>query len=98
MNELEVSSNEKFGVIKKDRFPTSEGGRYGGMRDQLDWMKRQMEYITFSEQYKLRYNLKRGEIYEIDWGLNVNAEFSNRHYGVVLMDSNEFNPLVIVCL
>jgi len=68
-----------------------------GRKEQLDWIKRQLEYSTFSEKYKLRYDLKRGEILEFDWGININAEFSNRHYGVVLADSGEYNPLVIVC-
>ncbi len=68
-----------------------------GFKEQLEWIKRQLEYATFSEKYSLRYNLKKGEIYEFDWGINVNAEFSNRHYGVVLADSNEYNPLVLVC-
>ena len=71
--------------------------RSNAMRDQLDWIKRQLEYSSFSEKYCLRYDLKRGEIYEFDWGLNVNAEFSNRHYGVVLVDSDIYNPLVTVC-
>ena len=71
--------------------------RQEGMREQLDWIRRQLEYSSFSEQYILRYDLKRGEIYEIDFGLNVHAEFSNRHYGVVLADSDIFNPLVTVC-
>ena len=68
-----------------------------GMRSQLEWIKRQLEYADFSERYTLRYDLKRGEIYEIDWGINVNAEFSNRHFGVVIVDSDIFNPLVTVC-
>ena len=68
-----------------------------GMRSQLEWIKRQLEYASFSEKFCLRYNLKKGEIYEFDWGINVNAEFSNRHFGVVLKDSDEFNPLVVVC-
>ena len=71
--------------------------RAQGLREELEWIKRQLEYAYFSERFKLRYDLKRGEIYEIDWGLNVNAEFSSRHYGVVLADSNPFNPLVLVC-
>ena len=71
--------------------------RAQGLREELEWMKRQLEYAYFSERFKLRYDLKRGEIYEIDWGLNVNAEFSSRHYGVVLADSNPYNPLVLVC-
>lgn len=71
--------------------------RNSGLKDQLDWIKRQLEYASFSEKYCLRYDLKRGEIYEFDWGINVNAEFSNRHYGVVLADSDIYNPLVTVC-
>ena len=71
--------------------------RSQGSRDQLEWIRRQLEYVTFAEKYQLRYDLKKGEIYEIDWGLNVNAEFSSRHYGVVLSDSGPHNPLVTVC-
>ena len=79
-------------------YPGSKASiRNSGMRDQLDWIKRQLEYSSFSEKFCLRYDLKRGEIYEFDWGLNVNAEFSNRHYGVVLVDSDIYNPLVTVC-
>ena len=45
--------------------------RSSGMKDQLDWIKRQLEYASFSEKYCLRYDLKRGEIYEFDWGPTV---------------------------
>lgn len=68
-----------------------------GLKEQLDWVKRQIEYANFSSEYKLRLEVKKGEIYEFDWGINVNSEFSNRHYGLVLKDSNEFDPLVLVC-
>ena len=68
-----------------------------GRRIELEWIKRRLEYTVFAERFILKYNLKRGEIYEFDWGLNVNAEFSNRHYGVVMVDSDENNPLVTVC-
>lgn len=71
--------------------------RNSGIREELEWIKRQLEYASFSERYKTRYDLKRGEIYEIDWGVNVNAEFSSRHYGVVVTDSGPLNPLVTVC-
>ena len=71
--------------------------RKEALRDQLEWIKRQLEYASFSEKFALRYDLKRGEIYEFDWGININAEFSNRHYGVVLADSDIYNPLVTVC-
>lgn len=74
-----------------------KSSRAQGSREQLEWIKHQLEYASFAEKYKLRYDLKKGEIYEIDWGLNVNAEFSSRHYGVVLADSGPYNPLVMVC-
>ena len=90
---------EKFRTeITDSRNPDSKIAiKQDGMREQLDWIRRQLEYATFSEKYALRYDLKRGEIYEFDWGINVNAEFSNRHYGVVLADSDIHNPLVTVC-
>ena len=75
----------------------SKEGKLNIVKEHLDWIKRQLEYATFSNEFKLRMDVKKGEIYEIDWGINVNAEFSNRHYGVVLRDSNEFDPLVLVC-
>lgn len=71
--------------------------RQQGRKEELEWIKRLLEYSNFTNHYKLRYFLKKGDILEIDWGINVNAEFSNRHFGVVLADSNEFNPLVMVC-
>ena len=70
--------------------------RVNGLKEQLEWIKRQLEYVNFAEKYKLRVECKMGEIYEIDWGVNVNAEFSNRHYGLVIRDSSQFDPLVYV--
>lgn len=78
------------------KYPETPSERLDGRKEQLEWIKRQLEYASFSERFKIRYELKRGEIYEIDWGINVNAEFSNRHYGVVLVDSDESNPLVTI--
>ncbi|MGM9873615.1 MAG: type II toxin-antitoxin system PemK/MazF family toxin [Bacilli bacterium] len=66
-------------------------------RQKADWYRRNDEYARFKEDHEIHYDLKKGEIYEIDWGVNVNAEFSNRHYGVVLENSAEYNPLVLVC-
>lgn len=96
---MDKEKNERFKLEARDQV-ISKGVKYDslvGIKSQLEWIKRQLEYVSFSEKYKIRYNLKRGEIYEFDWGYNVNVEFSNRHYGVVLADSNEYNPLVIVC-
>lgn len=98
-----MNSNYFFGT-GKFRWTLNENtsergipGRLVGIREELDWIRRQIEYMNFSEKFKLRYDLKKGEIYEIDFGLNINTEFSNRHYGVVLKDSNEFDPQVLVC-
>ena len=89
----------KFKTEKNSNYYSSSKTaiKQSGMKNQLEWIKRQLEYADFSEKYSLRYDLKRGEIYEIDWGININAEFSNRHFGVVLVDSDAFNPLVTVC-
>lgn len=66
------------------------------MHEQLDWTRRQLSYVSFSLEYQLAYELKRGEVYEFDWGLNVHTELSKRHYGVVLVDSYANNDIVIV--
>ncbi|MCD8195373.1 MAG: type II toxin-antitoxin system PemK/MazF family toxin [Coprobacillus sp.] len=70
---------------------------FDSIQDELDWMKRQLQYQSYARMGELHWAVKKGEVYEIDWGLNVNSEFSYRHYGIVLADSNEFNPLVIMC-
>lgn len=95
---MENSEGKKVYYVKRDELDKkNEAKRMGNLKDQLEWIKRQIEYATFTDSYKLRMELHKGEIYEIDWGINVNAEFSNRHYGVVLRDSSEFDPLVLVC-
>ena len=65
--------------------------------DIIGWLLRQNEYAKCAEKYRLSYELKAGEIYEVDFGINVNAEFSYRHYALVLVSSSEANPLVMVC-
>lgn len=94
-----MEKNTKNGyVIMKE--PTQDNlkatRRNSALKEQLDWIKRQLEYASFATEYKLRFPVKKGEIYEFDWGINVNAEFSNRHYGLVIKDSNEYDPLVLV--
>ncbi len=98
--QMEKNSKEKFKKFSTERTTVPYGVKgihTTGMKDELDWIKRQLQYITYSENNVLRFDLKKGEIYEFDWGINVNAEFSNRHFGVVLVDSDIFNPLVTVC-
>ena len=65
--------------------------------DIIGWLLRQNEYAKCAERFRLSYELKAGEIYEVDFGINVNAEFSYRHYALVLVDSSEANPLVMIC-
>ena len=71
--------------------------RRQGQFDIIGWLIRQNEYAKFSEKNRLAINVKAGEIYEVDFGINVHAEFSYRHYALVLADSHESNPLVLVC-
>lgn len=66
-------------------------------RKREEWVERQYEYYDFADHNTVAYDLKKGEIYEVDWGMNINAEFSGRHYGVVLVDSPSNNPLVMMC-
>ena len=93
-----MENNEKrLFVPRSEDSKRKDAVRINSMKEQLEWIKRQIEYATFTDQYKLRKEMHKGEIYEIDFGVNVNAEFSNRHYGVVLKDSSEYDPLVMVC-
>ena len=95
---MEYNGYKKVNYIKREEFEVkNDSKKMISLKDQLEWIKRQIEYATFTDSFKLRMELHKGEIYEIDWGINVNAEFSNRHYGVVLRDSSEFDPLVLVC-
>ena len=98
MNDNKPNQFRKKVVLKE---PEERNNRQSknmyGLKEQLEWIKRQLEYANFSEDYKLRFEVKRGQIFEFDWGVNVNAEFSNRHYGLVLRDSGPYDPLVYVC-
>ena len=71
--------------------------RKKGQFDIIGWLIRQNEYAKYSERNHNSFSVKAGEIYEVDFGINVNAEFSYRHYALVLADSKEQNPLVLVC-
>ncbi len=102
---MEENQYVKFGYLVKEFIKQELAPDYKinrtfkeiGKVNQVNWMKRTLQYIQLSATYELRYDLKKGEIYEIDYGINVNSEFSNRHYGVVLVDSGPLNPLVMVC-
>lgn len=62
-----------------------------------EWVKRQYGYTNYLYANSLRYKLKRGEVYEVDFGRNVGSELNERHYAVVLHDSNELSQNVLVC-
>lgn len=93
-----LNSSGSARIVRKSEDDRSRDARiYNGLKEQLEWIKRQIDYATFTDENKLRMKICKGEIFEIDWGINVNAEFSNRHYGVALRDSSEYDPLVLMC-
>ena len=71
--------------------------RKRGQFDIIGWLIRQNEYAKYAERNKVLLDLRAGDIYEVDFGINVNAEFSYRHYALILADSYQSNPLVLVC-
>jgi mRNA-degrading endonuclease toxin of MazEF toxin-antitoxin module len=62
-----------------------------------EWFKRQITYTTFLYQNELYYTLRQGEVYEVDFGRNVGSEINERHYAVILHDSNDSSQNVLVC-
>ncbi len=62
----------------------------------LDWFKRALEYETFLLTNSLRYKIRQGEVYEIDFGRNVGSELNERHYAVVLHHSDEDAQNIVV--
>ena len=76
---------------------TSGFERKKGQFDVIGWLIRQNEYAKYAERNKISMTVRAGEIYEVDFGINVNAEFSYRHFALVLADSYDTNPLVLVC-
>lgn len=61
----------------------------------VQWLQRLLNYWTMKNK-NVELNIKKWEIYEFDFGININAEFSGRHYGIVIHDSSAKNPLVSV--
>ena len=88
--------NEDFEPLSKEELRYLHE-RKKGQFDIIGWLIRQNEYAKYSERNRTSFSVEAGEIYEVDFGINVNAEFSYRHYALVLADSNEQNPLVLVC-
>ena len=84
-------------IINQEDRRYAQNERTKGQFDIIGWLIRQNEYAKYAERSKISFEVRAGEIYEVDFGVNVNAEFSYRHYALVLVDSNKYNPLVLVC-
>lgn len=91
-----ITTENKYKLVKVSNSGFSNGF-LEGLKAEITWMQRRVQYYSFLQNYRVSLHCLRGEIYEFDFGMNINAEFSNRHYGIVLADSLENNPLVIVC-
>ena len=87
-----MNENEQFDAKRNEGLE-----RRKGQFDVIGWLIRQNEYARYAERNKFTLTVRAGEIYEVDFGINVNAEFSYRHYALVLADSLESNPLALVC-
>lgn len=90
-------TSEELERRKKEKLRSNQEERKKGQSDIIEWLLRQNEYMKYASSYKLNWDLKAGEIYEVDFGINVNNEFSYRHLALVLADSNINNPLVMIC-
>ena len=91
-----IETKETTYLLNEER-KNSGFERKKGQFDVIGWLIRQNEYAKYAEKNKLLMTVRAGEIYEVDFGINVNAEFSYRHYALVLADSFESNPLALVC-
>lgn len=74
-----------------------EKAQIASFQSLMEWIKRLHGYSTFLYANTLRYRLKRGEVFEIDFGRNVGSELNDRHYAVVLHNSSELSQNVLVC-
>ncbi|HKM02698.1 MAG TPA: type II toxin-antitoxin system PemK/MazF family toxin [Bacilli bacterium] len=90
---LKISNSVDFDY----RVNRAEKAQISSFQSIMEWIKRLHGYTTFLYANTLRYKLKHGEVYEIDFGRNVGSELNERHYAVVLHDSNELSQNVIVC-
>ncbi len=62
----------------------------------FDWFKRNIDYETFLLENKLKYKIEQGDVYEIDFGRNIGSELNERHYAVVLHNSEEDAQNIVV--
>ena len=62
----------------------------------FDWFKRNLEYEMFLLDNTLQYTLKQREVHEVDFGRNIGSELNERHYAVVLHNSDENAQNIVV--
>ncbi|HOF65074.1 MAG TPA: type II toxin-antitoxin system PemK/MazF family toxin [Bacilli bacterium] len=62
-----------------------------------DWLANCVRYERFLINNELQYDLRQGDVFEIDYGGSVGAELKGRHYGVILHNSNEKTQTALVC-
>lgn len=89
---LRINTSDRGGVLSN-----AEMNRLKNIEALSEWFKRQITYTTFLYQNELYYTLKQGEVYEVDFGRNVGSEINERHYAVILHDSNDSSQNVLVC-
>lgn len=78
-------------TIEEDDFRLKK--HYGAL---LDWFKRNLDYEVFLIENKLKYKIEQGDVYEIDFGRNIGSELNERHYAVVLHNSEEDAQNIVV--
>lgn len=86
---------KKFSRISNSSFTNED--RSENLNQVTEWFRRFLAYEQYLTKNTLRYELKQGEVYEVDFGRNVGCEINERHYAVVLHDANELTQNVLVC-
>lgn len=89
-------SSERFFRISSPNVTVSPEKRHRHYNLMFDWFKRSMDYELFLTTNTLRYNIKQGEVFEVDFGRNIGSELSERHYAVAIHDSGELAQNIIV--
>ncbi len=62
----------------------------------FSYLRQLINYAKAERTRKLAYDLKPGEIYEVDFGIGVGSELRGRHYAVVMCYSHPSNQIVEV--
>ena len=62
----------------------------------LTGFKRNLDYEVFLLRIHWKYKIEQGEVYEVDFGRNIGSELNERHYAVVLHNSEEDAQNIVV--